>query len=541
MIADRQATNPGSESRGYQSAAVASELSSGERRHLLVIFGDQLDHDSAVFDGFDPQRDAVWMAEVDYEAKHVWSHKQRIALFLSAMRHFRDELRAKDLAVLYTELNESKQTDKFSTRLGIDLRACRPEKVIVVRPGEWRVLQGLKKVCREEGVGLELREDTHFYTTPSDFAAHAEGRKSIRMEYFYRELRSRFGVLMDEGKPVGGDWNFDKENRGSFGKSGPEDPNKGPGHRNDALTREVLALVGTRFADHPGSLDSFAWPVTRDEALRDLRQFIETRLPFFGRYQDAMWTDEPWLFHSLLSTSLNLKLLNPREVVAAAEQAYREGQAPLAAVEGFIRQILGWREYVRGVYWTQMPAYIDRNAMNAEESLPEFYWTGQTDLQCLKQAIGQTLEHGYAHHIQRLMVTGLYALLLGVDPKQVHEWYLAVYVDAVEWVELPNTLGMSQYADGGLMASKPYIATGSYIKKMSNYCQHCPKNPGERIGDKACPFTTLYWDYLIRHETALRTNNRMSLQVRNLDRLDDEERAAIAKAADAIRKNPAAC
>lgn len=510
-------------------------------RHLLVIFGDQLDHQSAVFDGFDPEQDAVWMAEVDYEAKHVWSHKQRIALFLSAMRHFRDELRQKDIPVLYTELNESKQPGKFSNRLAIDLRAAKPERVIVVRPGEWRVLQGLKKACRDESVELELREDTHFYTTPADFESHAEGRKAVRMEYFYRELRKRFDVLMDEGKPVGGDWNFDKENRGNFGKSGPEEANNGPAHRNDALTQEVLELVGSRFADHPGSLDSFAWAVTREEARRDLKQFIEQRLPVFGQYQDAMWTDEPWLYHSLLSSSLNLKLLNPREVVDAAEQAYRRGHAPIAAVEGFIRQILGWREYVRGIYWTHMPEYLDRNAMGAKEPLPDFYWTGETDLKCLKQAIGQTLEHGYAHHIQRLMVTGLYALLLGVDPKRLHEWYLAVYVDAVEWVELPNTLGMSQYGDGGLMASKPYIATGSYIHKMSNYCKNCPKNPKEKTGDDACPFTTLYWDYLIRHENKLRKNNRMSLQVRNLDRLNSGERTAIAKAANTVRKKPAVC
>ncbi|MFW2480671.1 MAG: cryptochrome/photolyase family protein, partial [Lentimonas sp.] len=251
--------------------------------------------------------------------------------------------------------------------------------------------------------------------------------------------------------------------------------------------------------------------------------------------------NEPWLYHSLLSTSLNLKLLNPREVVAAAEQAYHDGQAPLAAVEGFIRQILGWREYVRGIYWSKMPEYLELNEMGATEPLPSFYWTADTELECLRQSIGQTLEHGYAHHIQRLMVTGLYALLLGVEPKKVHEWYLAVYVDAVEWVELPNTLGMSQYGDGGLMASKPYVATGNYINKMSNYCRNCPKDPKLKTGDKACPFTTLYWDYLIRHQNSLRGNNRMSLQLRNLDRLSTEECLDIAEAANHIRDNSNAC
>lgn len=510
-------------------------------RHLHIIFGDQLDHQSSVFDGFDSALDAVWMAEVEYEAKHVWSHKQRIALFLAAMRHFRDELREKNIEVVYTELDTCKKAGKFSDRLVMDLHRLSPKKLIVTQPGEWRVLEGLKKVCSNEGLLLQVREDRHFYTTPDDFREHAEGRKTLRMEFFYRELRKRFDVLMDSGKPIGGDWNYDKENRGSFGKAGPQDINNGPGHCKNVLTQEVVELVTNRFADHPGSLESFAWAVTRAEALRDLNTFIEQRLPNFGKYQDAIWTGEPWLYHSLLSASLNLKLLNPREVVAAAEQAYENGHASLAAVEGFIRQVLGWREYVRGIYWMNMPEYLEFNAMQATEPLPDFYWTGETDLECLRQSIGQTLEHGYAHHIQRLMVTGLYTLLLGVDPKQVHEWYLAVYVDAVEWVELPNTLGMSQYGDGGLMASKPYIATGSYINKMSNYCRHCPKDPKQKTGENACPFTTLYWDYLMRHQDSLRSNNRMSLQLRNLDRLDSEVRTEITEAANRIRDNSNLC
>jgi len=509
-------------------------------RNLIVVFGDQLDLESSAFDGFDQKKDLVWMAEVAHESEHVWTHKQRIAIFLAAMRHFRDALQARGDRVHYTQMDAPKQTNRLSERLGIDLRALKPDRVIVCRPGEWRVLRGLEKVCGENDVELELREDRHFFTTPEDFEAHAHGRKSLRMEFFYRELRKRFNVLMDaKGKPEGGDWNFDKENRGNFGKSGPEDPHTGPAHRADATTEAVLELVRERFKDHPGSLERFTWPVTREEAKRDLAKFIKERLPNFGKYQDAMWQDEPWLYHSLISSSLNLKLLNPREVVEAAAEAYHSGHAPIAAVEGFIRQILGWREYVRGIYWMHMPEYVDRNTMGAEEELPDFYWTGDTELECLKQSVGQTLEHGYAHHIQRLMVTGLYALLLGVHPKRVHEWYLAVYVDAVEWVELPNTLGMSQYGDGGLMASKPYVATGKYIQKMSNYCGACPKNPAKRTGEQACPFTTLYWDYLLRHEEKLRKNQRMSLQVRNIDRIGTEEREAIQKQADAIRQNPA--
>jgi deoxyribodipyrimidine photolyase-related protein len=298
----------------------------------------------------------------------------------------------------------------------------------------------------------------------------------------------------------------------------------------------VLRLVQQRFADHPGQLRDFAWPVTRVQALQSLERFIEQRLPLFGRYQDALWPGEAWLYHSHLSAALNLKLLSPREVVAAAEQAYRAGHAPLASAEGFIRQILGWREYVRGIYWTRMPDYAAGNALEAHQALPAFYWTGETDRACLAEVISQTLETGYAHHIQRLMVTGLYALLLGVRPAEVHQWYLAAYVDAVEWVELPNTLGMSQHADGGLMASKPYVATGQYIQRMGGPCAQCRFDPALRTGEAACPFTTLYWDFLLRHEQRLARNPRMALQVRNLARIAAAERDAIRARAATLRK-----
>lgn len=479
------------------------------------------------------------MAEVMNESEHVWNHKQRIVLFLSAMRHFRDELNDAGIRVEYTRLDERKKTETFSERLGIDLRRLRPRTVRAIRPGAWRILDMLEQRCAAENIPLELSEDLHFYTTPEDFRNHAENRKTLRMEYFYREQRKRFDVLMNAGKPVGGDWNYDQQNRESFGRKGPPSPGAGPEVKPDRITEEVMELVEKQFGTHPGTLDTFAWPVTRKQAKDALQDFIRNRLPNFGRFQDAMWMDEPWLYHSWISSSLNLKLLNPREAVDAAETAGRNGTVPLAAAEGFIRQILGWREYVRGIYWTRMPDYLELNTLEANEPLPDFYWTGKTELNCLRQVIGQTLKNGYAHHIQRLMVTGLYALLLGVDPKRVHEWYLAVYVDAVEWVELPNTLGMSQYGDGGLMASKPYIATGSYINRMSNYCSGCPKNPKEKAGETACPFTTLYWDFLIHHQDTLKNNRRMTLQLRNLEKLNSGERSAVSKAAAAIRKQPA--
>lgn len=509
-------------------------------RNLIVILGDQLDADSAALAGADPKLDLVWMAEAAEESTHVWSHKQRIALFLAAMRHFRDQLRERGFEVTYTELDAPDHGGTLSSELSKAIETHRPEKVVMVEPGDYRVRQSLQGTCNRLAVPVEFLDDTHFLCSIDDFRRHAEGRKSLRMEFFYREMRKRHGILLEDGQPVGGQWNFDQENRKSFAKDGPGAIPEPTRHEPDELTREVLSLVERRFPDHPGSIESFNWPVTRRSALARLRSFIEDFLPSFGDFQDAMWTDQPHLHHSLLSSSLNLKLLHPREVIEAAENAWREGKAPLAATEGFIRQILGWREYVRGIYWLHMPDYLERNALDADQPLPDFYWTGRTPMRCLSQVIGQTLEHGYAHHIQRLMVTGLYSLLLGVRPREVHEWYLAVYVDAVEWVELPNTLGMSQFADGGVMASKPYCATGKYIQRMSNYCRGCPFNPARRTGDDACPFTTLYWDFLLRNRAALDGNPRMTMQLRNLDRLSSGDRDAIHRRADQLRNDPAA-
>lgn len=506
-------------------------------RHLVLVLGDQLDVTSSAFDGFDAQRDVVWMAEVMGESTHVRSSKPRTAVFLSAMRHFAAAQRAMGRRVQYTALDDPDNTQSLAGELARSVAALAPERLVMTEPGDWRVQQALVEAARSCGVELEQRTDRHFYASIDDFRAHAQGRKQLRLEYWYRELRQRHDVLLTtDGKPEGGQWNFDAENRGSFGKQGPTDLPAPRAFPPDAITGEVLALVNTRLASHPGSLDAFDWPVTPEDAQIALQDFVDQRLPLFGTYQDAMWTNEPWLYHSRLSAVMNLKLLSPRDVVQATERAYREGRVPLAAAEGFIRQILGWREYVRGIYWLEMPTYLTRNALDAREPLPAFYWTGDTEMRCLQQAIGQTLDLGYAHHIQRLMVTGLYALLLGVNPVAVHEWYLAVYVDAVEWVELPNTLGMSQYADGGIMASKPYAATGKYIQRMSNYCASCRFNPATASGEDACPFTTLYWDFLMRHEPLLARNQRMALQVKNLARLDTAARTAIADRASHIRE-----
>jgi len=356
------------------------------------------------------------------------------------------------------------------------------------------------------------------------------------MEYWYREQRKRFGVLMDGDDPVGGQWNFDAENRAAFGSAGPGELPPLPRFEPDEITLEVIRYVQSEMAELPGELAEFHWPVTRAQALQAMDDFVRWRLPRFGRYEDAMWLGEPWLYHSKLSAALNLKLLGARELVHEIERAYREGRVPLADAEGYIRQVLGWREYVRGVYWTRMPAYAELNGLQAHMPLPAVFWHAQTPMACVREVVGQTLKLGYAHHIQRLMVTGLYALLLGVRPQEVHAWYLGMYVDAVEWVELPNTLGMSQYADGGIMASKPYVASGKYIDRMSNYCKGCVYRPQDSTGDQACPITTLYWAFLLRHENQLARQPRMVMQVRNAQRLGEAERQLILAQAEQHRQ-----
>lgn len=503
---------------------------------MLIVLGDQLDPAAAAFDGFDPEHDVVWMAEVVEESLHVWSIKPRIAMFLAAMRHFAEDIRGRGWRLSYTPLDDPANAGTLPGELARAIDRLRPRRIAMTAPGDWRVWKAIDAAVKEAGLTLDIRPDRHFYCTVRDFAAYLRGLKGrpLRMEYFYRHMRLRHDVLMAEGEPIGGQWNYDKANRRPFGKAGPGLVPAGPDFSPDAITAEVLTLVSTVFANHPGQLDTFAWPVTRIQALAALEDFIANRLPVFGPFQDAMWPGEPWLYHSQLSAALNLKLLDPREVIAAAQHAYHSGTVPLPSAEGFIRQILGWREYVRGIYWTQMPDYRDRNVLNAQRELPAWYWTGETDYACLRDAIGQTLQHGYAHHIQRLMVTGLFALLLGVRPQAVHEWYLAVYVDAVEWVEMPNTIGMSQYADGGSMASKPYIATGRYIERMGGHCAGCRYDPGEFLGERACPFTTLHWDFLMRHEDTLAAEPRLVHQFRRLEAFDAGQRQAIRKQADAL-------
>ncbi len=485
---------------------------------LRVVLGDQLSPEIAALDGLDPARDTVLLMEVMGECTHVPHHPQKIVLILSAMRHFSAALAARGLRVDHIRLDDPANTGSFAAEVLRATQRHRPSAIVVTEPGEWRVAQdiaGWEAAC---GVPVAVREDTRFLCTHARFAAWAAARTSLRMEFFYREMRRDHGLLLDaDGAPAGGAWNFDADNRKPLPKGVV--PPAPPAFPPDAITREVIALVAARFPDHFGTLDGFNWPVTAAAAKVALAAFIRDRLPLYGDYQDAMAKGQPTLFHALISTSLNCGLLDPLDACRAAEAAFRAGEAPLNAVEGFVRQILGWREYVRGVYWLKMPGYRQTNALAAGRALPDFYWGAPTTMACMAAAVGQTRDLAYAHHIQRLMVTGNFALLAGIAPAAINDWYLAVYADAYEWVELPNTHGMAIHADGGVMASKPYAASGAYINRMSDYCGGCAHDVKDAVGDRACPFNFLYWDFIARHAERFAGNPRMAMPVRGLAKM----------------------
>ncbi len=507
-------------------------------RTLTLVLGDQLDPGSPALAGFDPAQDRVLMIEAVGEATAVWSHKARIALFLSAMRHFADAIAGRGWPIDYVALDDPSAGSDFGARLGAALTRHRPQQLKVLEAGELRMQQVIVEACNAAGVALQWVDDTHFMCSRQAFADWARGKRELRMEFFYRVMRKQYRVLMAGDEPVGGAWNFDADNRSAWPKRTGPGLIPPPAHfEPDAITRDVIALVERHFPDHPGSLAQFGWPVTREQALHALQVFIDTRLPNFGTYQDAMWTDTPTGWHSLLSVALNLHLLDPREVVAAAEQAYRAGHVPLEGAEGFIRQILGWREFIRGVYWLDMPGMKAANHYDHQRDLPAWFWSGDTGMACVRDSLKQTLQLGYAHHIQRLMVTGNFATLAELSPQQVCDWYLAIYVDAIEWVELPNTAGMALHACGARFTSKPYVASGAYIQRQSNYCSGCRYDPARRHGDGACPFTTLYWHFIDKHEQALSANPRTALMAKNLQKLSADERKAIRAQAAVMLEN----
>ncbi|GGE01310.1 cryptochrome/photolyase family protein [Aureimonas endophytica] len=466
----------------------------------------------------------VLMMEVWDEATYVRHHKKKIALIFSAMRHFAETLRSDGWTVDYIELDAKGNTQSFSGEVERAARRHGATFVRVVEGAEYRVRQEQESWAERTGLPVEILEDDRFICTIPAFLTWARGRRELRMEYFYRDMRRKTGLLMtDSGMPVGGQWNFDHDNRRTppRGLNYPAPERFAP----DAITTEVLKLVAARFGQHFGDLEPFALPVTREQALRALKQFITAALPDFGRYEDAMVAGQDYLYHSSLSLLINLGLLDPLEVCQAAVEAYEKGDAPINSVQGFVRQIIGWREYMRGMYWRDMPAFATRKALAATRPLPDFYWTGDTDMRCLAESVGQTKREAYAHHIQRLMVLGNFALIAGVDPQALSDWFLVVYFDAYEWVELPNVVGMSQFADDGAIASKPYAASGAYIDRMSDYCGECRFDVKKKTGPDACPFNALYWDFLARHEKRFVGNPRMRNMYATWNRFSGSKKA----------------
>jgi deoxyribodipyrimidine photolyase-related protein len=515
---------------------------------LGLILADQLSHTLASLRALTPQRDALLLAEVMEEASYVAHHQQKIALLFSAMRHFAAELRQQGWTVYYHALDDTlggtsgsrgSSTPATYSLQDVLQHYCREldaEALVVTECGEHRLQQQIDQHWPQAlGIELQCYQDDRFICSQEEFQRWANGRKQLRMEYFYRDMRRKTGLLMDDDQPVGGQWNFDQDNRKRYNGEVPLVPRLM--HQHDDTDQQVLKLVEQHFSHHPGRLDHFLWGTTRDQALAELDHFIEHRLPWFGHYQDAMKSGEHTLFHSLISPYLNCGLLTPLEVCHKAEQAYLNDRAPLNAVEGFIRQIIGWREYVRGIYWLHMPDYGELNGLNNQRPLPEYYWHGNTRMKCMSECFENTFRHAYAHHIQRLMVTGNFALLAGIIPQQICDWYLAVYADAYDWVELPNTLGMVMHADGGYLGSKPYAASGNYINKMSDYCKHCHYSVKTAENDNSCPFNSLYWHFIQRHRPQFERNPRMTMIYRSWSKMAENKQQAILARAEQLLDN----
>lgn len=492
---------------------------------LCLILGDQLSISISSLQNL-AKNDIILMCEIMEEATYVRHHPKKIAFLFSAMRHFAQALEVKGYKVRYVKLDAPGNTGCFTGEVARVLQEIHVTRIVVTEPGEYRLLKVFEGWNKDLGVLVDIRPDTRFLCSIAEFKAWAGQRRQLRMEYFYREMRKKHNFLLEKnGTPVGGEWNFDKENRKSPPR-GLVSP-KRISHSKDQITKDVLLLVKSRFNDHFGKLEPFHYAVTRQQALMELQHFIQELLPYFGDYQDCMVTGEPYLYHSLISSYLNAGLLLPLEICQMAEKAYYAGLVPLNSAEGFIRQILGWREYVRGIYWLSMPEYAEMNYLNAIEPLPHFYWTADTKMNCMAQAVQHTRDHAYSHHIQRLMVTGNFALLAGLDVKQVQEWYLAVYSDAYEWVEMPNTLGMALFGDEGIMGSKPYAASGKYIRKMSNFCDGCVYKPEEMLAEQACPFNALYWDFMARNQAKLKQNRRLPYVYATWEKFSLEKQKAI--------------
>nr|WP_284438330.1 cryptochrome/photolyase family protein [Thalassococcus arenae] len=493
---------------------------------MILVLGDQLTETIAALREADRKTDIVVMAEVADEASYVQHHPKKIALIFAAMRKFAARLRDDGWDVRYTQLDDTENTGSIPGELLRRAEETGATEVFATEPGEWRLIEALN----DAPLKIKQLEDDRFIATHAEFQDWAKGRKQLRMEYFYRDMRRKTGLLMDGDDPVGGKWNFDHDNR----KPAPDEVDFGGPMQftPDETVEEVLDLVESRFGNSFGQLRPFWFATEPGQAKRALSHFIRHALPKFGDFQDAMLDDNRFLYHAVISPYITLGLLDPLEVCREAEKAYENGDAPINAVEGFIRQIIGWREYIRGIYFREGPDYVSRNALKHKRDLPAFYWGEKTRMRCVAKAVEQTEAEAYAHHIQRLMVTGNFGLLAGIDPAQLHEWYLRVYIDAFEWVEAPNTIGMSQFADDGIIASKPYISSGNYIDKMSDHCKSCDYKVKVKTGDGACPFNLLYWHFLHRHRGKFEGNPRMGNMYGTWDRMTEDKRDTILREAE---------
>ncbi len=448
-------------------------------RNLCVILADQLNQEITSLNDFDKDLDEILICELKKNFTDINHHKKKIVYQISCMRHFGIEMDRLGFKINYLKLDNPDNENSYTSEIMKLINDKGIDKVIVAEPSTYDEMESIKNWQNTIGIDVEIRKNDLFFCDIDEFKAWAEGRKELRLEFFYRMLRRKHNVLMNGDQPEGGAWNFDKKNRKPIARkvSIP----KTYTCIIDQETQDIINLVNLEFSDHFGGTDNFVFAVTRHDALEAMNRFIEERLVNFGDYQDAMTSKDPWLFHSHLSMYLNNSLLKPKECIELAEKAFYESKAPINSVEGFIRQILGWREYVRGLYWLKMPDYRDLNELAAEVPLPSFYWDGETKMNCLKISIENTRDNAYSHHIQRLMVLGNFALLVGIRPVELNEWFLSVYADAYEWVELPNVSGMALFADGGIMASKPYASSGAYINRMSDYCKDCHFNVKEKF------------------------------------------------------------
>ena len=509
------------------------------KKTIRLILGDQLNQHHSWFSEVN-EKVTYAVMEVRSETDYVQHHIQKVLSFFLAMRAFADDLKAQGHQVVYYNLDDQSNQQSFSLNIKTIIKSGGFERFEYQLPDEFRLDEEMNKLCTSLDIETDVVESEHFYTGRLEMKELFDKKKSKGwlMESFYREMRKKHDLLIDlNDKPIGGKWNFDQSNRKKLPKN--HKPIAPKLFQRDVS--ELVQLLEKHGVKTIGSVDpkNFVWPVTRKEAEEMLDFFVAECLPLFGDFQDAMTVGEWSLYHSRLSFLMNSKILSPKEVIDRVVEHWKENQETIdiSQVEGFVRQIIGWREYMRGIYWAKMPNYEQENQLNHTNKLPEFYWTGKTKMNCMKQSIQQSLQYSYAHHIQRLMVTGNFALLAGVDPNDVDEWYLGIYIDAIQWVELPNTRGMSQWADGGLVATKPYVSSANYIDKMSDYCSSCYYSKKEKVGEKACPFNSLYWNFIDQHIEKWEKNHRMGMMVANWKKQDPEQKVKILERAQHVLDN----